>query len=210
MDYSKIYDNLIQKGVNRELTSPLAGYSERHHILPRCLGGTDVPSNRVRLTPEEHYVAHLLLVKMHPTEYKLLWAVIRMVGGSTNVKRTNKLYGWTRRRFIEYMRQPKSDETRRRMSEYWTKHRREHPVTDEMRQRMRERNVGKKHSEETKKKMSEAHTGKPKSEAHKQKMSEQRKGRKHPPRTAEYIEKQRQNMKRVWADRKRQKGDEQP
>ena len=41
-------------------------------------------------------------------------------------------------------------------------------------------------------------------------MSEQRKGRKHPPRTTEYIEKQRQNMKRVWADRKRQKGDEQP
>lgn len=36
-------------------------YYEKHHIIPRSLGGTDHPSNLVMLTPKEHYIAHLLL-----------------------------------------------------------------------------------------------------------------------------------------------------
>ena len=35
MDYQKIYNNLI----NREITR--TGYVEKHHILPRCLGGLE-------------------------------------------------------------------------------------------------------------------------------------------------------------------------
>ena len=34
---------------------------EVHHILPRCLGGGDEPSNLVRLWPDEHLKAHRLL-----------------------------------------------------------------------------------------------------------------------------------------------------
>jgi hypothetical protein len=34
---------------------------ETHHIVPRCMGGTDDPSNLVRLTFEEHVEAHHIL-----------------------------------------------------------------------------------------------------------------------------------------------------
>jgi hypothetical protein len=62
MNYKKIYDNLISKGRNRVLNC----YVERHHIIPKCMGGTDDEENLVELTPEEHYVAHQLLVKIYP------------------------------------------------------------------------------------------------------------------------------------------------
>ncbi len=53
------------------------GYSEIHHILPTCLGGTNSPENLVRLTAREHFVCHLLLVKMTSgiAKYKMERAV---------------------------------------------------------------------------------------------------------------------------------------
>lgn len=68
MNYKKHYDLPITRGKNRMLE----GYVERHHIIPRCMGGTDDLENLVDLTPEEHYVAHQLLVKMNPTNHKLI------------------------------------------------------------------------------------------------------------------------------------------
>lgn len=37
---------------------------ERHHIVPRCLGGSNSSENLVLLTHREHYICHLLLCKM--------------------------------------------------------------------------------------------------------------------------------------------------
>lgn len=39
-------------------------YFETHHIVPKSLGGTDDKNNLVNLTAREHYIAHLLLVKI--------------------------------------------------------------------------------------------------------------------------------------------------
>lgn len=36
-------------------------YREKHHIIPRCLGGSDDPSNLVELTWDDHKEAHLIL-----------------------------------------------------------------------------------------------------------------------------------------------------
>lgn len=47
-----------QKNVNRE------GYLEKHHIIPKSLGGSNDPTNLVKLSAREHYICHLLLVKM--------------------------------------------------------------------------------------------------------------------------------------------------
>lgn len=102
MDYHKIYDALIIRGQNRVL----AGYKEKHHIIPRCLGGTDDAGNLVWLTPEEHYVCHLLLVKMNPGSVKLVKAAMFMVTANSNQQRTNKAYGWLKRQYAEYMRGP--------------------------------------------------------------------------------------------------------
>jgi hypothetical protein len=96
MDYFRIYDRLIERAKNRLLE----GYNEQHHIVPVCMGGTNEQANLVSLTPEEHYVAHQLLVKMYPSNRKLLYAAKMM--GST--RPTNKLYGWLKRRFSDDMR----------------------------------------------------------------------------------------------------------
>lgn len=90
MQYQKIYDALVLRGQSRNLD----GYAERHHIIPRCLGGSDLPDNLVRLTPEEHYVAHQLLTKIYPSHHGLANAALKMCHG----RPTNKLYGWIRKR----------------------------------------------------------------------------------------------------------------
>ena len=62
MNYQNIYNNLIEK---RKLNPVTEGYKEKHHILPKSLGGTNDKSNLVALTGREHWVAHLLLHKIH-------------------------------------------------------------------------------------------------------------------------------------------------
>jgi len=99
MNYHLIYHNLISRARNRDLT----GYCEIHHILPRCLGGLDDPANLVALTPEEHYLAHQLLIKMHPGEHKLVYAMNSMTRGHHGKRTTRKLFGWLRRTFAEVM-----------------------------------------------------------------------------------------------------------
>lgn len=42
-----------------------AEYYEKHHILPKSLGGTDDEDNLVLLTSREHFLCHYLLVKMY-------------------------------------------------------------------------------------------------------------------------------------------------
>ena len=37
---------------------------EKHHIIPKSMGGTDTDDNLVDLTFKEHYLAHLLLTKI--------------------------------------------------------------------------------------------------------------------------------------------------
>lgn len=61
MNYEQIYSDLIEK----RKANPASGYTERHHILPESMGGTNDPENLVRLTGREHWVAHLLLHKIH-------------------------------------------------------------------------------------------------------------------------------------------------
>jgi hypothetical protein len=90
VNYSTHYDRLIARARSRTL----AGYCERHHVLPRCMGGDDAPGNIVELTPEEHYVAHQLLVKIHPDIGGLAYAAMAMSKHCTG----NKPYGWLRRR----------------------------------------------------------------------------------------------------------------
>lgn len=95
MNYQNIYNNIIQRGKTRIL----AGYKEKHHIIPRCLGGTDDENNLVSLTPEEHYLCHLLLVKIHPNNIRLVRAAMFMVSSNNNVQRNNKSYGWLKRQY---------------------------------------------------------------------------------------------------------------
>jgi len=101
MNYKKHYLLLIERAKLRNIKD----YTERHHIIPRCLGGSNAVDNLVNLTPEEHYLAHQLLVKIHPNNKKLLHAAMMMTESSYQ-NRNNKLYGWLRKR---YSKQRKRD-----------------------------------------------------------------------------------------------------
>lgn len=111
MNYAKIYNNLIEKSKARTLNV----YYEVHHILPRCLGGTDDPQNLVKLTPEEHYVAHQLLVKIYPKNEKLVNAAIMMIPR----RKSNKLYGWLKRRFSDVQSQRQRGEKNSQFGTRW-------------------------------------------------------------------------------------------
>jgi len=98
MNYKKIYDNIISKAKNRVSD---VGYFELHHIIPKCLGGSNDSDNLVNLTPEEHYVCHQLLVKIYPKNRSIIYAANMMCSKNHGQKRTNKLYGWLRRKLYQ-------------------------------------------------------------------------------------------------------------
>lgn len=52
---------------------------ERHHIIPRCLGGTDEDSNIICLPPKAHFIAHYLLSKAYPNNDRLNHAFAMMI-----------------------------------------------------------------------------------------------------------------------------------
>jgi hypothetical protein len=180
MNYLKHYERLIERARIRTLDS----YTETHHIIPRCVGGTNNLENLVELTPEEHFLAHQLLVKIYPSLPELVMAVRYMCYGNIkNGKRTNnKMFGWLRRRHAEAMREintgrKQSPET---IEKRFVNRRGKpgKPLTEEsIRKRTETRklkNSGSKRSprsEETKQKLSIANKGKVLSDDHRKNVS---------------------------------------
>ena len=62
MNYQKIYNDLIQYAKGQKLS--IGQYVEVHHIIPKSLDGTDNNVNLIALTARQHYIAHMLLVKI--------------------------------------------------------------------------------------------------------------------------------------------------
>lgn len=44
-------------------------YTEKHHVIPKSMGGNNDSDNLVTLTAREHYIAHLLLTKCVTKEF---------------------------------------------------------------------------------------------------------------------------------------------
>ena len=81
------------------------------------MGGSDDADNLVALTAEEHYVAHQLLVKIHPGNMSIAYAAIMMSMNTNGNRPNNKLYGWLRKRYSESRTgRPVSKETGRKIS----------------------------------------------------------------------------------------------
>jgi hypothetical protein len=59
--YTRIYYAIIERAQSRAQPTT---YTEKHHIIPKSLGGSDCRSNIAVLTAREHFVCHWLLVKM--------------------------------------------------------------------------------------------------------------------------------------------------
>lgn len=83
--YFRWYHTIIDAARAR----PILGYTERHHVLPKSIGGTNKKANIVRLTAKEHFVCHRLLTRFTIGEdrRKMLVAVWSMSRINTQTKR---------------------------------------------------------------------------------------------------------------------------
>jgi hypothetical protein len=161
--YTKIYFQLIENAK----TKLVEGYVERHHIVPKSLGGTDDENNLVVLTARQHFIAHLLLTKMidGQNKYKMYNAFSKMLCvGKDNKERylpSSKFYEYSKKLMSEHMtinNPTKRKEVREKMSQNsWSKSDR----ADEIKKIISEKKIGKKLnlSEEQRKLRSEKRIG---------------------------------------------------
>ena len=118
-----------------------------HHILPRCLGGSDDRSNLVSLTHQEHFLAHCLLHLMFPKHYGLKQAIRLMAKGNANGTQYQEAkLALSNVEVPEKVRRKLSEST----SQLWK--------DPEYRNRVTESNKGRQRSEETRSRVSEAAT----------------------------------------------------
>ena len=91
--YTIVYNNIVNTAKSRVL----GGYGERHHIIPKCLGGTNDKNNIVKLTAREHFICHRLLVKM--VEGKAVFQMMKAVHIMTIQNKSQVRYKVTSRIF---------------------------------------------------------------------------------------------------------------
>ena len=63
------------KILSKSIKLPTTEYVEKHHIIPKSMGGNNSNENIAILTAREHFVCHLLLTKMTTgnNNYKMKW-----------------------------------------------------------------------------------------------------------------------------------------
>jgi hypothetical protein len=83
--YTTWYNSIITTAQSRTIV----GYVEKHHIIPKSLGGSNSVDNLVRLTAKEHYIVHRLLVRMTigRDKRKMQLAISKMMQCSNNQER---------------------------------------------------------------------------------------------------------------------------
>lgn len=174
------YNNLIATRQHlrseREISKNSGQYFENHHIIPKCLGGSNDADNLVLLTAREHLIAHLLLWKIYGG--KLFYAIWRMTNSqqSQHYKINSRLY--------EQLKIQQHKNNKRSGKDHWN-YGKQHTL--EAKAKMREAKIGKtgprkgcKLSEETKQKLRDANTGKKLSKETKQKISKHSRTTKNP------------------------------
>lgn len=86
--YTRWYYQIINNAKLRQST----GYTEKHHIIPRSLGGSNGKDNIVALTAREHFLCHLMLTRMtiSNAKKKMVLAVFYLTGRG-KAERNNKI-----------------------------------------------------------------------------------------------------------------------
>jgi hypothetical protein len=147
MNYEKIYNQIIQRAKDEVRKKVKGGvYYEGHHIIPKCMGGTNDDNNLVYLTAKEHYMAHRLLCEIYPDNRNLQIAIWCMINGLSRSKKryipSGRIYAIIKEESIKKMSEAKLGKIRT-------------PFSEEHKKRMSEAKIGKSRppiSEETRKK----------------------------------------------------------
>lgn len=116
------YDEFINNILDTRGRFNCDGYKERHHIVPKCMGGTNDEDNLIDLYAQEHFVAHKMLAMEHNNNYKAVYAFWRMC--QTRSKNNASIdvspddYAEARKLHAQAMSNREiSEETRRKLSE---------------------------------------------------------------------------------------------
>ena len=158
--YTRIYYKIIDNAKNR----PEGTYYEKHHIVPKSIGGNNKKNNLVKLSAREHFICHWLLTKMVIDElhrYKMVNAFTCMLYRQNDYQHRYRITS----RIFENIKTELSKIKSRSISGnknpmFGKKH------TQETKDKMSKSKNGKIVTATTRQKISEALTGKKKSEAH--------------------------------------------
>ena len=150
--YTQCYYNIIaraQKRIN-------SAYTEKHHIIPKSLGGSDQDANLVKLTAREHFICHRLLCKMVSGKQKqsMVYALWKMTMRNKKQKRyipNSRIYDNVKKLLSDSKKGVKLSEKHKQSMRVP-----KGPMSSEEKQKRSDANKGKLKTEETKKKMSEA------------------------------------------------------
>jgi len=150
-------------------TRATEGYVERHHIIPKSLGGNDTKENLVDLTAREHFICHWLLVKIHSGEAKSKM-VYALNGMKRNGKYTQRYETKITSRVYENLKKEFSivHSATMKGKEPWN---RGIPITEEQKEKNRKAALGKKMSPESIAKGVEKRTGQKRTNEQKARMS---------------------------------------
>lgn len=145
MNYKLIHDNLIQK--YKKLNLKYDKTTEEHHIIPKCIGGTNNSDNLIVVPTRVHYMLHLLLWKIKDftkeQHNKLTSALVCMSRLPINKEKRRKI------KFSSILYEKYSNEQRRLQSEKCKQWGSIAPGIH-----FTKGHLGHKHSEESRKKMS--------------------------------------------------------
>jgi hypothetical protein len=169
--YTLWYNAIIERAQTRVID----GYTEKHHIQPRSLGGSNDKDNLVDLTAREHFICHWLLTKIYTGEAKskMIYALNGMKRSNEFAQRyetaiTSRVYENLKKEFSIVHSATMKGRTP------WNKG---IPITENQRSKNRKSALGKKHTDIAKSRISEAQIGRKRSEETKEKIRNALKGK---------------------------------
>jgi hypothetical protein len=136
MDYPKLYIRIIDNARSKARSKKDNKYYESHHIIPKCLGGSDCLDNKVFLTAREHFIVHWILYRIHPTNRALVVAFKAMFANKTKNRYSPSSRAFEEAR-IAFSKSQKGEK-------------------NHMFGKTNQVNLGRKHTEETKRRISES------------------------------------------------------
>jgi hypothetical protein len=141
--YTKWYFSIVNNA-----TSSKRSPAEKHHIIPKSMGGSNQKTNLALLSPREHCLCHLLLTKMTSGNhrYKMVFAALMMTEmKSKNHSRTYRINS----RIYEALR--------RQRSLAISNAKRGIPMSEEQKEKLSISVSGFKHTQEAKEAISKNH-----------------------------------------------------
>src|SRR5574343_1624282 len=68
------------------------GYTEKHHILPRSMGGLDAKTNLIQISSRKHFLAHYLLTKCVKQKTKSWYSMVKAFNMMSTSSSTQQRY----------------------------------------------------------------------------------------------------------------------